>query len=516
MGLLRTTQTLAGLFALGAVLSACAGDSPEAMQQELSNAAPVLAYFDEEHAPCAAEAILTNVGFEQLAENGFTSDGLAVEPTVIETIVDAHNSDDLRSGFIDCLDVDAAFRTHLAEQLDIDLIECDAAFAPGNALVDAYLTQRFDGIDRDLVIADTEDNRDMLRPCVPEAAFGSTFGIDLADDLIVAIDAELDDTLSSSDGDPCVGSALLDELGSAEAANELGITVDDPSFTLTSIGLSGEELDDFMLDLFNCGSFDDLKVAELRLTEPTFGPCVIDELRAEQEWKLASVRGAFGVDNAIKNVESRESNALDDCLLMKVTELYGEPERGEFGWSKDFAEGLYGSIVALDPGIERFGATLSETSCASFGALQGEDIDEWAGHILRFEVDGIDPPAWVIEQAEAIVSKMALELRTCSGDFVYGMGDLQRAGFSDETLECVLAKSPAEDAADALDWFVTFDDSMSYVEADGIISSLFDAVDRCYSPDEAEMYDDWIAWIDSEYSDDFGVVGDGENELTST
>ena len=54
----RRSGVLGIALGIGALISACGGDSPEAVEGALEEALPTLAFVDETESPCAATAIL--------------------------------------------------------------------------------------------------------------------------------------------------------------------------------------------------------------------------------------------------------------------------------------------------------------------------------------------------------------------------------------------------------------------------------------------------------------------------
>lgn len=496
------SRRIGGVLLAVVALGACGGDTPEDLQASFAEAAPTLAFVDESEASCVSEAVLTNVGFEQLSAAGYTSERILLDPSLAQTIFDDNDSPELREAITECLDPDSVFRERLAERNGGQKITCTEEFAAGDPLVDEVITQRIDNAPSELTIEDTTEHRDLFRPCLTEVAFAEMFDIDLAEDLAVAIDAKLGD-LVRDDDKPCVGPLVLDALGSAEAANDAGISVANPSFTMTSIGLTGDDVDAFALDVFSCSSFTERETHKQRLAEPEFGPCVLDDLDSTDSWKIAKAQAALGSTSASRTVSNRERRALDDCLQAKIVLLFGEPSTTDMVTAKSFGEGYFESMIEDDPGLATYGNTLAEVQCGSYGGLIDIDVDQWFEWAWQMD-QGLDVPAEFFRIADQIVVNINRSLRACTNDFDFMVGALQRGNFGDSTIDCVRGKVDATELADIYDKSLVDYESVTVTETDALWYSVYNALELCYEADEQKQYDDWVTWFETPLGGELG------------
>jgi hypothetical protein len=91
--------------------------------------------------------------------------------------------------------------------------------------------------------------------------------------------------------------------------------------------------------------------------------------------------------------------------------------------------------------------------------------------------------------------------RLCVGDWLMVSGDITRAGFSEETLDCVRDEiDHVEKFADVLTMLVAdLTDAEYDVYAVEFESRLFDwneALESCYTEVDEDTYKDYNAWID--------------------
>jgi len=286
----RRLTVIAGGGLLALALSACGGDNPELMQESLDSAAPTLAFVDDEHSTCAAEAILDHITFEQLVADGHTSESIAADPTSIKAIVESHESTELRTSLTGCLDVNSLFRDRLAERNGGEQLTCNTTFVSGTDLVDQFLDQRFDGVEGPLTINDTDEHRDLLRPCFSEANFAEAFDIDLAGELGPAITHALPKQVAAT---PCAGEAIVQKFG-AEELNDMGVTVANPAFDFDALDLDSTDEENVLEAIADCSELAVEKRRELRMDQPSHGACAMDAV--ESKWVSTMVRDAMGKD----------------------------------------------------------------------------------------------------------------------------------------------------------------------------------------------------------------------------
>ena len=209
------------------------------------------------------------------------------------------------------------FRSQLVSLNGGSDLNCVDTFETGTGLVDDYIDQRFDGRHGELDIADTNEHRDLLRPCLSEEAFAESFGVDLRADLEHAIEASLEGAIRD-DEELCVAPLVLDHYGSAEATNDAGIRVEDIDFDIDSLELDDSTESDFLDRVAACSSFDQ-RVAEYeRIAEPTYQACLIESYEGDAVWQRKIVESTFGRRAAERTVERRRGAALSDLSLIHI------------------------------------------------------------------------------------------------------------------------------------------------------------------------------------------------------
>lgn len=482
--------------ALLAVLASCGGDSPEAVRSALGNAAPNLAYVDPPESDCVADVVLNHVGFEQLAAEGHTSETLTNNPDSIADIAAVEESEELREALVTCFDIDAMFEASLVELNLDEPLECTNSDEATPDLRTQVIDRHFASDDSPLEISDTEEHRDLLRPCLGESAFASVFDLDTAEDLAVAIDAELGDDFAV-DVSPCVGPLVIDAIGSAEATNRLGITVDEPTLVLADLDLGTEITNELKSQIFDCGTFVEQTLSKYKVEEPNLADCMVDELASNDVWREAKVTAALGSPGSAYSAGRRVENARDDCLEARIEDIWGDVDKFELSTAKDFGIGFHGGVTEEDDSLAGYGHTLADIQCAAYGMLADVSLTRW---IAAFEPAIDNPDNMTIAQFDELVAVLRVlddAIRACVGDFNYLAVDITRAGFSSETISCIHESlGDVVEMADMAQEANFSNDINASIEMESIVGVLHDAVDDCYSDDERDVYEDWRAWFD--------------------
>ena len=309
------------------ILGACGGDSAESVEAAVAEAAPALSYVEEADGPCVARVVMDVVGFEELLLVGSTTDSIRESPEEsIATIFEDHDSEDLRTGVFECIDVDAMVREQLLSFNDGASLDCSTEFSRSTDFVSGHLNDRFDGGDSELQIADVPENRDALRPCLGETEFGDVFGLDRRQDLERAIEDGLEGEVRSDDV-LCAAPALIDQLGSVESVNEAGITVDTPKITIDDLDLDRDGLISLFDAVADCGSFAEGVAEHERTAEPTFEGCLVESFESDEQWRRALVEAALG--GTERSADLYRSRALNSCVGERVAEVFDDLEPGD-------------------------------------------------------------------------------------------------------------------------------------------------------------------------------------------
>lgn len=460
-------------------LGACGGDSPAAMEQQLSSAAPTLAFVDDDQAPCAGQAILTTVGYEQLAADGHTSELLAEDPALVESIFADHDSADLREALNNCVDTSSLFQNQLVMQTGGDALVCDTTFSADDPVVDEYLDDRFTDNEASINIDDTAETRNLLRPCLTEESFAKQFGVDLAVDLGPAITQALPTAVHAEE---CAGSEIVDTFG-AERLNELGLTVQSPKFTLDELDLETKDQNAILEAVTACSGIDDARRAELRSEEPSLGDCAVDA--AGEKWKRVAVAAELG--------EGRQSapewlldDAVADCAIETAEEIVGRSITS----SERAAARNRATILAVPyDEFDEYSATRSMLECAMFVAAAELGVDEFSNTFDSLWFAETDDAAY--DAMKAFGDMLLPARRTCEGDSIFALVEFHRAGFSEETIDCVARDvGGVEHLADLYETVslnpdaTEAEDNAFYFAA----TAPYEAIADCYSSDEAAEY----------------------------
>jgi len=356
---------------LAVVLAACGGDSPDAVEGALGEAAPTLAYVEPSEGSCVAGVLINTVGFDQLATEGHTSESITLSPDEsIDTILESHDSDELRGDLAGCLEVSAMIRAELvATNGDADLA-CNTEFDTGTNFVDEYIDGQFDG-DAVIDIDDTSENRDLLRSCLDEASFAETFDIDTRAELQSAIEDNLGRALRD-DSEPCLAPLVIDHFGSAEATNEAGITVESPDFELADLNDIGAE-NDFLDAVYACSLLAEREAESNRTAEPVFVQCLANGLAETPTWQRMLTSTALGTLEEAKWVRRAH---LDTCVRDRVDEVFGSTSTKERRAGAEIGIDYYWEFGGPDSEYHvRFGETEALLECAGVAVALGTDLD---------------------------------------------------------------------------------------------------------------------------------------------
>lgn len=479
-------------------LVACGGESPEAVQDALAQGVPLLAYVEESEGECVANAMTSEVGFEQLNSEGHTSQSIALAPSEsIATILASHDGPSLRASVANCLDVDSMIRPQLIAANGNTALTCDVEFVLGNTIVDDFLSQRFDGEDATIHIDDTTENRDLLRPCFEETSFAETFGIDTRADLETAIEMRLDEAVANVD-EPCVAFAIVEHFGSAEATNQAGITVRSPAVDFEGLGLTGSELVTFLRGVSDCVDFATVVADQERMREPTFAPCLIEEFHESDDWQIAAAQGALDPSWNERGLERHRNTALDSCLLERIAEVYeGSASPGHIQQANRHADQTHELAVAQDAGLADYGHSEAHLHCAFIEVVQTVDLLQM---VSLAKVENPNEPSAELQELwkNYTVALNAGSRKCATSDFSFAWIDIVRAGFGTATLDCVRAQIDESLVADqvmTLNADIFGEDFGVAAELATTVTRVHSAVESCYEDDEEAVYEDWLAYV---------------------
>ena len=482
------TVTLFAAFLLGGC-----GDSPESMQEALAETAPTLAYVDDTAANCAGEVILDNISFEELTAAGYSSDEFGADGSKIQEVIDQYDSPELRTALTGCIDVNDAFRGELIEQAGgaEDSVTCDYEFSTDDDLVNQYLDSRF-ADELPLEVEDTSDNRDLLRPCLAEAAFSQQFGLDLPSDLAAAIQAALPPSIEAL---PCAGESVVTEVG-AETLNDIGVTVGTPDIDIRNLGLSISERNELLGSLADCSEIDIARRSQLQSEQPVFGECAIDaDLRV---WKSHAIANELGQQTNLAELKLIEE--LRGCAQDRAEEITGT-QLGMFDLTTMRTSAYI--MVPADERLAEMTATEAMLECA-VGVLIGElGIDEYDALFDAWLMADNDTDFWLAH--EAFLAEFYPARLACEGASVFVHIELYRLDFSQETIDCVDSFVGGADSFAALLINLYTNDEITQREIDAYFDSSAlweEGLEQCHTPAEdskmAAIYDQWDAGTTTE------------------
>lgn len=502
------------------ILSACAGDSPESVEAALGDTAPNLAFVDDSEGTCVGEAIMRAVGFEQLAADGHTSETIrTTSPEAISAIVDGAG-DDVRDGIIECLDVNGLVRTEVTALNGNDELACaETDFSVDTPFVDQYIQARFDDSNAELSIDDTDENRDLLRPCLSEASFAETFGLDTRDALEAAIEDALPATVQSADG-PCIGSLVINHYGSAEAANEAGLTSNSPKVDLDELDLEEADRTSLISDAGNCVPIRHDMITNFRATEPNFSTCLTNFLNGPNSsaWVGSQIEAELGTPAARTKAERERNAALSSCVDQRVQlEFFGQTVEQKTH-AEILADDIWDQLNEYDPEYSRFGYTKADTQCAANEIARSVDVARLAD--LELVADFENPSNELIELSNQFWWALNRGFDICISGHIYWLSPAIQRNFSNATVDCIRDEigSPHRLRAQFLDLWTNTEISVSefFLEQGILQRQLTNAVEDCHSADEQQLYEDWEAWLTDDgesATDDFNA---GEPDSVST
>ena len=480
------------------ILSACAGDSPESVEAALGDTAPNLAFVDDSEGTCVGEAIMRAVGFEQLAADGHTSETIrTTSPEAISAIVDGAG-DDVRDGIIECLDVNGLVRTEVTALNGNDELACaETDFSVDTPFVDQYIQARFDDSNAELDIDDTDENRDLLRPCLSEASFAETFGLDTRDALEAAIEDALPTTVQSADG-PCIGSLVVDHFGSAEATNAAGISVESPQISLDELDLEQAALSGFTRSAIECSNVRLTIFEEERSAEPSYHECLIDLLDNEFSfWMVQRVQDELGSDRASTDVQRQRESALGRCVQDRVLDAYGTTSVDDVVHARLVAEEARELLSMWVPQIDRFGFTEADMVCAAVNVVETVDL----GRLLDLSLssDPANPSDELIVLSSQYWWAFDEGYTKCSANALYDLSPAILRNFSAETIDCTVAELGSAEELAAQYEALAVDETIALadfiIEVEILERRLTDAVKGCHSAEETDLFEDWTAWL---------------------
>lgn len=470
----KTRLALGLLLALG--LSACGGDTPEAMQESLGVAAPTLAFVDEEHSACAGEAILANVGFEKLAADGYSSEVILADPATVEAIVSDNDSEELRADLTECFDVNGLFRDELTKSNSAEPLACDTTFTADSALVGQFLDQRFEGKKITLTIDDTPEQRDELRPCFSEAAFAKTFGVDLASDLGPAITDALPNGVSAL---PCAGDEVVAHFG-AERLNELGVSVETAELDLGELDLEDADQKAIIEAISNCSDLVAEKTQDLRTSQPGHGACALDAVEAE--WLSTTVSGELG-EGRPSAAKWLLEDAVADCVVERAESVVGRTLSGSERSTARKLSSLIDRVIE-----DEYAATREMMDCAFYVAAARFGEDEVERMMENLFTAENEEQAWAA--LDEYLAMFIPSRHACEGDTLLTFVDLYRIGFSDDTIECVARAHGGAESTAALMVRVHSQQEPSFADLEAYYALgdiTLDSIDECASNDEASL-----------------------------
>ena len=497
-------------FGLAVVLGACAGDTPESVADAFGEAAPSLGYVEEPEGPCVGQAVVDNVGFEELTNLGLSSDSIRQSPSdALSQVFEAHDSRELRDGVMGCVDVDGLVRKQLVVLNGGSDLRCAAPFTPETNFVTAHLDGLFETADADLRIEDTESNRDDLRACLEEDGFAAVFGIDRRADLEQAIEATLDESIRNVE-EPCVGPAIVNSFLSPEGANLAGLTVEEPEFDISEFDQPHNRrvtLTDAVLD---CGAIAENLAEVERTAEPYFGECIVEDFEDNFLWRGAAAREAIGGPDS--ETMLYRSRSLDACVADRVAEIFPDLAPGDRQVGAEVGSSLYEEAVFFDPGVAEYGRTEAELRCAGVEVVRSVDLVRL--NELTFTEDPENPSLEQLQLWDEYFLSLESGYRTCIEDDLHWAAPyVERAGFSEETVDCVRSSVEIENFDLTLGSRTPAEVEAYIRGGERLLLIIEDALASCYTAEEQSIFDDVNEWLNG-FSIDPSLLGEPESLST--
>lgn len=475
----RSGLAAAALIGLG---SCGGGDSPDVLRQALSDASATVDWVAKDEQACVGGAILDTVGFEALVADGITSDSLAATPESIGSLIDA-GSNELDTAVENCIDADRLFRDALAADLDIDVADCEQDFSQV-AIAKANRAEVMrDGAP--LVLGDTTDHRDLLRPCLDEATFGEAFGLDSRDELTAAISMGLPATLREVSAEPdCLATHVVSKFG-VETLEGLGITVAASNLDLDVF--TEEEADSVTQAAIACSDTTTAwRRALVNVSEP-LADCVVDA--GGEEYTAQTIAMAFGESGARRAREQIEADGIETCANDRSIEAFGSLdalERVEADyiartWMNDWRSN---TTIDLLPSEALF-------RCAVRGAYS--ELGSAAIDGMFIEASTLDPEsveAW--EATSPLWTAIRRGQRECGGDWYFISSEIHQAGTSPETLTCIRERlGDDDDISDMADTLVAYSADWFDIRWESVLSEIDTNFERCRTEAELRIYNEW-------------------------
>jgi hypothetical protein len=464
-------------------LASCGGgDSPDMLGQALAEASATVDWVADDEQACVGGAIIDTVGFETLVADGVTSELLAASPDTIDRLLD-EGSDELDGAVEQCIDADRLFRASLAADLDIDVAECDNDFSDA-ALAKANRTEVLhDGAP--LVLTDTADHRDLLRPCLDEATFGAAFGLDTPIELIDAISADLPAGLREISTEPdCLADRVVSKFG-VETLEGLGITAASPDLDLDAF--TDEEATTITRSAIECGdATTKWRRALVNISEP-LADCVVDAGGAE--YTEQTVAMAFGDSGAQRAREQIEADGIETCANDRSAEAFGSLSALD-RIEADFVARTWINEWERDATFDFLPAE-DLFRCAMRGAYA--ELGKNAIDAMFIEANTLDPEsieAW--EATAPLWGAIRISQRACGGDWYFISTEMHQAGTSPETLACIRERL-GDDAAisDMADTLVAYSLDWSDYRWESVLFEIDANFDRCRTDAELRIYNQW-------------------------
>ena len=480
------------------LVAACAGgDTPEALQSALASSATDLPYVEQENAPCVGEAVLEDIGMETMQTEQITVARLDTGAISTAELLELHASDSLHVEVAECLDQTRLYRESLEASIAPAGLTCENTFEGRSGdvvlglIAETPIVPEFD---------DTTENRDLLRTCLTDADFANLFGLDQRSDLVEALAFTLasDNSEDQEVASTCVADSIVAAVG-VEQLNAMGVTAEADGFSLATLDLDDAAEDDLINEAREClGNFE-AEASATAVGEVFFADCLLAGLVEDQGWVTLQVRGALGDQARERSLERRVDAVLDDCVEQRVIELWGADALDVRG-----AAGLFSSTTmsALRTGADsdKFVASEAELKCASYGLHNLKTEQELEEAYIGFgEHSEEEFEYWIAR--DTVWGTFDRALRSCIGDWLYTSGDLERGGFSDNTLDCFRERfGSVSELADVMTVNTTeLTDAEFWDYSDDFDRLLFEfeqALERCYADDEQDIFDDWVSWLE--------------------
>ena len=479
--IIRTSIALGAAFGL----AACGGDSPEALSASLASAAEDIDWVADGEQECVAAAIVDTIGFETLAADNITTDRVDAEPALAKTLIT--ESTDVRTAVESCVDANRLFRTALADDVGIDELTCDTEFS-GEPIV-AQTRKNIVAGTGDLEIDDTSDHRDLFRPCLSDADFRNTFGLDDPDELVSAMHGALPIGLREIEtSNECLATRIVTKFG-VETLEELGLTVEQPALDLTSF--TDEAADSILDGAHACSDATPAWRSALFNSNEPFADCAVD--LGGDEYTSQTVAIAFGTSGATRARDRIVEESLDECVDERSASMFAplaaldriDVDYAARVWSEDWERN---SSLKFNPSEHMIRCSLRGTSATLGPDVVNAMFAEWS----TLDPDSVE--AWEI--LVPFYREFQTAQRTCGNDWYFITTEAHQAGASPETLDCMRSRFGDDEAiAQMADTFASYISELDDYRWEGVLSQIDTAFDRCRSDDELRIYNEWSEYM---------------------